>query len=262
MPNYLQSAQDGLVVDINNQGGVQSGSPLQALVMKSENNQYWTTQDVPGKPGYFWIVSADLGLVIDINNQGGVQSGSSLQALEKKNEANQWWTWVPTTLTFGVPDTGFGSGPTNANFSASLTLNSDGTVSFAGQYQDTGSIPVFDAPAQSYNVAAGVLASNNVVYTFSHSSPSVPTGGQTDAWGPQSFLNSLNPAPNTSEVMPAAVHSEIASAWASIAQSPQCTFKANNNSDLGGLLSEIVSWAETIVSDAVQVVEVVAAVAA
>jgi hypothetical protein len=92
MPNYLQSAQDGLVVDINNQGGVQSGSPLQALVMKSENNQYWTTQDVPGKPGYFWIVSADLGLVIDINDQKGVQSGSPLQALVMKDEDNQYWT--------------------------------------------------------------------------------------------------------------------------------------------------------------------------
>jgi hypothetical protein len=56
---YLQNAQNDLVTDISNSGGVHSGSPLQALVQKAEANQYWATVDVPGKPGYFWIVSAD-----------------------------------------------------------------------------------------------------------------------------------------------------------------------------------------------------------
>lgn len=48
MPDrYLLSAQhglteDGLVIDINTSGGgVHSGSPLQALVKKSEANQWW-----------------------------------------------------------------------------------------------------------------------------------------------------------------------------------------------------------------------------
>jgi len=92
--NYLQSAQDSLVIDINSTGGVKSGSPLQALVKKTEANQWWTTEDVPGKPGYFWIVSADQDLVIDINSSGGVKSGSKLQALVQKNEDNQYWTTV------------------------------------------------------------------------------------------------------------------------------------------------------------------------
>ncbi len=89
--NYLQSAQDGLVFDIKDP--VKSGSILQAIGPKLENNQYWSTQDVPGQPGYFWIVSADSGLVVDI--QTPVASGSPLQALVQKNENNQWWTLVP-----------------------------------------------------------------------------------------------------------------------------------------------------------------------
>jgi hypothetical protein len=95
MSNYhLQSAQNDLVIDIRNSGGIHSGSPLQALIQKAEDNQYWTTVDVPGKPGYFWIVSADQDLVIDISNSGGVRSGSVLQALVRKNEDNQYWTSV------------------------------------------------------------------------------------------------------------------------------------------------------------------------
>jgi len=90
--NYLQSASQNLVIDINNSGGIESGSPLQALVQKTEANQWWTTLPVPDVPGYFWIVSAVDGLVIDINNTGGIKSGSTLQALVQKNEANQYWT--------------------------------------------------------------------------------------------------------------------------------------------------------------------------
>jgi len=91
---YLQSAQDNLVIDINSNGGVQSGSPLQALVKKNEINQWWATVDVPGEAGYFWLSSPDQNLVIDINSEGGVQSGSPLQALVQKNESNQYWTTV------------------------------------------------------------------------------------------------------------------------------------------------------------------------
>jgi hypothetical protein len=91
---YLQSAYEGLVFDIKDP--VASGSPLQALGPKLESNQYWSTKDVPGQPGYFWIVSGakDSGgdeLVVDISTP--VQSGSLLQALVQKSEANQWWTF-------------------------------------------------------------------------------------------------------------------------------------------------------------------------
>jgi hypothetical protein len=92
--NYLQSAQDDLVIDINSSGGIESGSPLQAFVEKTEANQWWTTEDVPGKSGYFWIVSGEQNLVIDINEDGGIKSGSKLQVLLQKNEDNQYWTTV------------------------------------------------------------------------------------------------------------------------------------------------------------------------
>jgi hypothetical protein len=90
--NYLQSANQNLVIDIESTGGIASGSPLQALTKKTESNQWWTTLDVPGKPGYFWIVSAVDNLVIDISETGGVKSGSALQALVQKAEDNQYWT--------------------------------------------------------------------------------------------------------------------------------------------------------------------------
>jgi hypothetical protein len=93
---YLQSAEDLLVVDIK--VPVNTGSPLQALVPKSEANQIWSTEPVPAKPGYFWIVSAAKGstgekLVVDIKMP--VNAGSPLQALIQKNEGNQYWTTEP-----------------------------------------------------------------------------------------------------------------------------------------------------------------------
>jgi len=84
---YLQSADEGLVFDIK--VPVASGSSLQALVKKTETNQQWTFESVPGQSGYYYIVSADMGLVVDIKTP--VASGSGLQALEKKTESNQWW---------------------------------------------------------------------------------------------------------------------------------------------------------------------------
>ena len=87
---YLQSAADGgLVVDIDNSGGVKSGSRLQVLDKKKESNQWWTMVPAPG--GYFWIQSSEGDLVIDIDNTGGVKSGSQLQVLKAKNETNQYW---------------------------------------------------------------------------------------------------------------------------------------------------------------------------
>jgi hypothetical protein len=87
---YLQSADDSLVFDIKVPVG--SGSALQALVKKTETNQWWSFEGVSGHPGLFYIVSADKGLVVDIKVPVG--SGSALQALVKKTEANQWWSVV------------------------------------------------------------------------------------------------------------------------------------------------------------------------
>jgi hypothetical protein len=101
MSQFLQSAQGGLVIDISSAGGIHSGSQLQALAPKLEANQYWTKESVPGKTGYFWIVSAAQDssgqkLVIDIMDP--VSSGSQLQALVKRNENNQYWTFAPAEL--------------------------------------------------------------------------------------------------------------------------------------------------------------------
>jgi len=84
---YLQSAKDGLVFDIKTPVG--SGSPLQAYEQKTEANQQWTFESVPGQAGYFYILSADQGLAVDIKTPVG--SASPLQAYEQKTEANQWW---------------------------------------------------------------------------------------------------------------------------------------------------------------------------
>ena len=96
---YLTSASQGLVIDIKegSNGSTGSGSLLQALNQKPENNQYWSFEPVSSKPGYFHIVSADQGLAIDIKegSNGSVGSGSPLQALNKKDEDNQYWTTLP-----------------------------------------------------------------------------------------------------------------------------------------------------------------------
>jgi hypothetical protein len=87
----MQSAQAGLLVDINIDNGVERiGAPLQALVKKPEANQWWMAQQVPGWPGYVWITTLD-NLSIGIDNSGGVKSGSRLQALVTEYDQRMYW---------------------------------------------------------------------------------------------------------------------------------------------------------------------------
>jgi hypothetical protein len=90
---YLVSGESYLVLDIK--VPVESGSPLQALVRKTENNQLWTFERVSPTSEYFYIVSADQGLSVDIKVP--VESGAPLQALIRKTETNQQWRIVPYT---------------------------------------------------------------------------------------------------------------------------------------------------------------------
>lgn len=91
---------------------------------------------------------------------------------------------LPTdrTLTWTIPVTGFGSGPNRANFALTLVLSADGKTTFSGEYTDSGTVPVVDAPPQNYSAVAVVLGSNKVGFTFSHSKNDVPTGGVVDRW--------------------------------------------------------------------------------
>jgi len=90
---YLVSGESYLVLDIK--VPVESGSPLQALERKNENNELWVFERVSPTSQYFYIISADQGLAVDIKVP--VKSGASLQALVRKTENNQQWRLVPCT---------------------------------------------------------------------------------------------------------------------------------------------------------------------
>jgi hypothetical protein len=150
---------------------------------------------------------------------------------------------LPTgPLIWQVPVTGFGSGPNRANFSLTLVLSADGKAIFSGEYTDSGTIPIFTAPAQNYSAVAVVLGSNKVAFTFSHSKNQVPTGGAVASWN----ITQTN--------------AEIAIDWAHL---EPVTFQASctNNMDLGEFLDEIVADVKEIVGlveTAIQVISVIA----
>jgi hypothetical protein len=169
---------------------------------------------------------------------------------------------APDMLVWSAPETGFGSGPTDASFSAGLTLTSKGTAMFAGEYTDSGTIPVFDAPSQNYSVAAAVVASNKKVFTFTHSKSNVPTGGAKDAWGTSSWLASLSPAPNSQEVVPIVTNDALAANWDEIATQSYCKFKCSNDSNLGELIEGLINDISELLGYAEDALEVIAVVAA
>jgi hypothetical protein len=141
----------------------------------------------------------------------------------------------PTTLSWSAPVTGFGSGALEANFSCTLTLTSDGGVTFSGQYTDSGHIPVFSAPSQNYTVVVAVVGSNKVPYTFSHSGGPVPTGGAQDKW-------------NITQISMA-----IQQNWAAL-QGARVWITCSNSVDAGSLLDDllqdvvqVIGWIATAV---------------
>jgi hypothetical protein len=143
-------------------------------------------------------------------------------------------------MTWSVPVTGFGSGPNRANFSATLVLYPDGKVNFSGEYTDSGTVPVFDAPPQNYSVVIALALSNKQCLTFSNSSKNpVPTGGTVNNWN----VNQTD--------------ARVQEYW-SYLPTAKGTCSATNNSDLGSLLDSIVQDLEKLVGYALEVISIVA----
>lgn len=206
------------VIDIQG-ASTSAGALLDAFPQKPADNanQQWEFVVDPAGSGHFFIKSALSGHVIDVQGNSAA-AGAHLDAFPQKTSGydNQLWTAVDGTVPrnmwlWEAPEKGFGSGANSANFSAGLTLISDGTAIFAGQYQDTGSLPVLTAPAQNYTVTCAVLASGNpaTALLFSHSASNVATNGAIDAWRSQQWLSSLTPKPATTTVVPVAKYRPV-----------------------------------------------------
>lgn len=74
--------------------------------------------------------------------------------------------WNPQGLKLFEPDKGFGSGVNNCNFNAELDLDSNGTCTYTGNYNNTGGS--FLSPTQNYSVAIAVSAADGKIFTFEH----------------------------------------------------------------------------------------------
>jgi hypothetical protein len=165
------------------------------------------------------------------------------------------WTWpadiTPPASASGASDNiRFGGGASGAGIAMSLILSSDGNVAFSGWYQDSGSLPIIDAPAQNYNAVVVVMASNGKVFTFSNSATDVATGGTVNTW-------------NITKQS-----SDIAQNWAYLEpKTGQSGFQAavyascSNSTDLGSLLDSVISDVESLVGFVSKVVDVVSVIA-
>jgi hypothetical protein len=152
----------------------------------------------------------------------------------------------PTDVSESIGDTGFGSDVNNANFSASLTMKSDGTCTFSGTYNNTGNLPVFPAYAQNYSVACVVMLPNHAAaYTFQQQAQC--PNGQGQSWN----LTTKSAA--------------IAANWPTIA-GPGVTFKFNANNTappsgwldaIGDALQSLLGDLESVAEYAEQVIEVI-----
>ncbi len=161
----------------------------------------------------------------------------------------------PASVSGAADNIGFGSWAAGAGVAMSLVLSDDGTATFSGWYQDRGSLPIIDAPAQDYSAVVVVMASNGKAFTFSNSNQNgVPTGGAIDTW-------------NVTQKS-----SAIAQNWAYLQpKTGQSGYQAviygscSNSSDLGSFLKSIISDVESLagfVSQVVDVIQVIAQAAA
>lgn len=148
---------------------------------------------------------------------------------------------------FGLPSTqawnggvGFGSGPNNANSNYRLTLSSDGNVQYSGIYNDTGFLPIIQAPSQNWVAAVAVPAGVRIL-AFSAS-------GNT----PTASSSTWNSSSNSGQ---------IALLWPLLVGIPP-TFRVSNSSDLGSILNEIEQAVEDVGTAVIDVLEVIGAVAA
>ena len=153
---------------------------------------------------------------------------------------------IPTELTFNWPEKMFGSDATQATYSAQLTVTSSGSCTFCGQYANRGDVPIIPAPGQDYSVAAVIVGTNGVGYSFAQSGnsiPSAPQGGFDPTW--KVTANSA----------------AIAENWAAIAISHTAQASANNSVDFGSVVSaveSVVNELEQLVGFAIQVVPIIA----
>lgn len=153
----------------------------------------------------------------------------------------------PTQIgPLGVNDVGFGSTINNANFSASVTMNSNGTCTFSGTYNNTGNLPLVGAPAQDYSVGCVVLLANgSTAYTFQQQAE---------------CQNANHSSWNTTTKNPT-----VAASWPTLAGvGVRFQFKASNTAPPGGFLDAIgdalqslLGDAETVAQFAGQVIEVI-----
>jgi hypothetical protein len=148
---------------------------------------------------------------------------------------------VPEQLTFNWPFQTFGGDSTLAGFSATLTLNSSGNFTFSGSYQNHGTIPLFTAPAQDYQVAVVIVGANNVGFAVVQSGNNVPSAPQ----------NGFNPTWSTS-----GTNAQIAQNWESLAFRNNAVAHVNNTVDLGAVLNTL----ETAIEDIGEIIGVAASV--
>jgi len=268
-----QSVVDGAGGSSTGPALATGSSGIVHLVWKGEtDDRIWTNHLDSGASPQQWIPVVETSARPAVASQPAGNKADLLLAWKGASDEEVWVgpldslaaqkPPVQDMLVWSVPETGFGDGPTDASFSAALTLKSDGTAMFAGQYTDSGTIPVFDAPSQNYAVVAAVATSNKKVFTFSHSKSDVPTGGAKDAWGTSSWLASLSPAPNSQEVVPVVTNDAIASNWDEIVAESYCKFKCSDTSNLGELLEGLVKDISELLGYAEDALEVIAVVAA
>jgi hypothetical protein len=155
----------------------------------------------------------------------------------------------PASASGAAHNIGFGGGANGAGVAMSLVLTCDGKATFSGWYQDRGSIPIFDAPAQDYHAAVVVVSSNGVAFTFCHSKNDVPTGGNIDTWD----ITQKN-----AELAKNWVHLQPKQGQHAIQAIAHCS--CSNTSDLGSFLNSIIADIKSLVGDIEEVVEVVSVI--
>ena len=118
-------------------------------------------------------------------------------------------------------------------------MSSNGTVMFSGQYNDTGSIPIFTSPTQNWVAAVAVPAGGRLLaFTISGSTPS---------------------ASSTTWTVPGS-NQQISLLWPLIL-GQRSTFRVSNSSDLGSILNQIENDLSEVVTVIGDVLPIIAAIA-
>ncbi len=140
------------------------------------------------------------------------------------------WGTPSSTIQFGGGNA-MGMDPCQAQFYATLVLNSDGTGSFSGTYTNNGSYPVVTGPAQTYSIAFAIAAGGEA-FTFEHSGTA--QNANHDSWN----------VPIKS--------AQVAAYWPEIVGGAVKCHCVNNT---GGLLNAIEGALSSLLGDALQAIE-------